>query len=102
MWMKGRIGWLVRAVAGLTLAGYVLFTWRNPWFAAVKGSYLLGLSVPFSFYASEVLADWTRGRSVRSRLVWAALGLLALAVAASFTYGPIFAKSGEFPGLEWR
>ena len=89
-------------LAGLTLAGYVLFTWRNPWFAAVKGSYLLGLSVPFSFYASEVLADWTRGRSVRSRLVWATLGLLALAVAASFTYGPVFAKSGEFPGLEWR
>ena len=87
---------------GLTLAGYVLFTWRNPWFAAVKGSYLLGLAVPFSFYASEVLSDWTRGRDARSWLVWATLGLLALAVAATFTYGPIFAKWGEYPGLEWR
>jgi len=89
-------------LVGLTLAGYVLFTWRNPWFAAVKGSYLLGLALPFSFYASEVLADWTRGRDVRSRLVWVALGLLALVVAATFTYGPIFAKWGEYPGLEWR
>ena len=89
-------------LVGLTLAGYVLFTWRNPWFAAVKGSYLLGLALPFSFYASEVLADWTRGRDVRSRLVWVTLGLLALVVAATFTYGPIFAKWGEYPGLEWR
>ncbi len=89
-------------LVGLTLAGYVLFTWRNPWFAAVKGSYLLGLAVPFSFYASEVLADWTRGRDARSRLVWVTLGLLALVVAATFTYGPVFAKWGEYPGLGWR
>ncbi len=29
------------------------------------------------------------------------LGLLALASAVTFTYGPVFAK-WEFPGLEWR
>jgi 4-amino-4-deoxy-L-arabinose transferase-like glycosyltransferase len=91
---------LVLLVA-LTLAGYVLFTWRNPWFAAVKGSYLLGISVPFSFYASEVLADWTKDRGARSRLVWVALTLLAVAISAIFVYGPIFAK-WELPGLEWR
>ena len=89
-------------LTALTLAGYVLFTWRNPWFAAVKGSYLLGLSVPFAFYASEVLADWTRGSSVRSRLVWGLLGLLVFAVSATFTYGPVIAKYAEYPGLEWR
>jgi len=88
-------------LTGLTLGGYILFTWRNPWFASVKGSYLLGLSVPFSFYASEVLAGWTGGHGVRPRLVWATMGLLALASAVTFTYGPVFAKL-EFPGLEWR
>ncbi|TDJ09298.1 MAG: phospholipid carrier-dependent glycosyltransferase [Deltaproteobacteria bacterium] len=88
-------------LTGLTLGGYILFTWRNPWFASVKGSYLLGISVPFSFYASEVLADWMGGHGVRTRLAWATMGLLALASAVTFTYGPIFAK-WEFPGLEWR
>ena len=30
-------------LTALTLAGYVAFTFGNPWFAAVKASYLLGL-----------------------------------------------------------
>ena len=42
-------------LVALTLAGYVAFTWGNPWFATLKGSYLLGLCVPFGFYASEAL-----------------------------------------------
>jgi hypothetical protein len=90
-------------LTALTLGGYVLFTWRNPWYATIKGSYLLGLSVPFSFYASEVLADWTKNHRALSRLVWVVLVLLVLAVAATFTYGPLFAKY-ERPGfepLEW-
>ena len=88
-------------LVGLTLAGYTLFTWQNPWFAALKGTYLLGLSVPFAFYASEVLASWTRPGRASAPFTWAVLGVLALAVVLTFTYGPVFAKSGEFPGLFW-
>ncbi len=47
-------------LVALTLAGYVVFTWNNPWFATVKASYLLGISIPFAYFASDVLADWTR------------------------------------------
>lgn len=88
------------ALVAFTLAGYVLFTWRNPWFAAVKGSYLLGLAVPFAFYASEPLAEWTRGGRVRAAAVWGALGLLFAAVALAFSFGLVFRKH-EVPGLPW-
>jgi hypothetical protein len=86
-----------------TLAGYVLFTWRNPWFAVVKGSYLLGLSVPFAFYASEPLERWGAGRGARAVLVWGALGALALAVTAVFTFGDHFwsFEHLEYPGMRW-
>ena len=83
-----------------TLAGYVLFTWRNPWFAVLKGSFLLGLSVPFSYYASEVLADWTRDRVLRSVAVLGCLGLLSVLVMVTFTYGFTFDKH-ELPGIQW-
>ncbi len=90
-------------LVAVTLAGYGLFTWRNPWFAVVKGSYLLGLSVPFAFYASEVLSDWTRGRGARATLVWTLLGALATAVAAAFTFGDHFwsFEHLEYPGMRW-
>ena len=84
----------------LMLGGYVLFTWRNPWFAVLKGSFLLGLSVPFAYYASEVLADWTRNRGLRSAIVLACLGLLAALVMTTFTYGFPFEKH-EMPGVRW-
>jgi hypothetical protein len=83
-----------------TLAGYVLFTWRNPWFAVLKGSFLLGLSVPFSYYASEVLADWTRDRVLRSVAVFGCLGLLVILVMVTFSYGFAFEKH-ELPGIQW-
>jgi len=84
-----------------TLLGYIVFTWRNPWFAVLKGSFLLGLSVPFAFYASEVLADWTRGRSLRSASILACLGLLVVLSIGSFTYGLVFSKL-EIPGVHWQ
>jgi hypothetical protein len=86
-----------------TLAGYVFFTWRNPWFAAVKGSYLLGLSVPFAFYASEPLARWSAGRGVRALATWGALGALAVAVTGAFTFGDHFwsFEHLDYPGMRW-
>jgi hypothetical protein len=86
-----------------TLAGYAFFTWRNPWFAVVKGSYLLGLSVPAAFYASETLARWTAGPGWRAIATWSALGALALAVTAVFTFGDHFwsFEHLEYPGMRW-
>ena len=89
---------LLLLLVGLTLGGYAVFTWRNPWFAAVKGTYLLGLSVPFAFYTSEVLADWTRGR--RGIAVWILLVALLGVVTMTFTMGWVFFKH-ELPGLSW-
>jgi hypothetical protein len=88
-------------LVALTLAGYVLFTWRNPWFAVAKGSFLLGLSVPFAFYASEMLAEWTRGRGLRPAAIRACLCALFLAVVLTFTHGLLFTRSGA-PGMPWK
>jgi hypothetical protein len=84
-----------------TLAGYVHFTWQNPYYVCVKGSYLLGLALPFSYYSSEVLAEWTRDRGLRSRAVWTALAGLWLAVALTFSYGLVLDRLDR-PGLPWR
>jgi hypothetical protein len=102
-WMRDASGsdLVLVSLVVATLLGYVVFTWQNPWFAVLKGSFLLGLSVPFSFYASEVLADWTRDRSFRSATVLACLGLLAVLSIGAFTYGVVFSKL-EIPGLEWQ
>ena len=87
-------------LTALTVVGYLVFTAANPWFAAVKASYLLGLAAPFSFYTSEVLSDWTRGRNTRSTLVWCILLLLFLAIVVVFTYGPVYWNwAGR--GIEW-
>ncbi len=87
-------------LVGFTLAGYVAFTWRNPWFVTVKGTYLLGLGVPFAFYASEVLSRWARrGRPAKAAIA-ALVGTLLLGSALTFTYGLAFTKS-EPPGLPW-
>ena len=84
-----------------TVAGYVLFTYGNPWFATLKGSYLLGLGLPFAFYTSEVLASWTDRRGALSTGVWVILAALLLAVVVTFTIGPIFTKL-DGAGLPWR
>jgi 4-amino-4-deoxy-L-arabinose transferase-like glycosyltransferase len=85
----------------LTLAGFALYTWSNPWFAVIKGTTLLGLCLPYAFYASEGLADWAR----RGRAAAAAIGttLLALAVCVtiSCTFDGLFERT-EVPGLRWE
>ena len=81
-----------------TLASYAWFTWRNPFFSVVKGTSLLGLSLPFSYYASETLAGWLRGRF--GRWLGFALSLLAVCVALSCTFDLVFTKT-EVSGLPW-
>ena len=85
-------------LTALTLASYVWFTWRNPFFSVVKGTSLLGLSLPYAFYASETLAGWLRGRF--GRWVGFALSLLAVCVAVSCTFDLVFTKP-EISGLPW-
>jgi 4-amino-4-deoxy-L-arabinose transferase-like glycosyltransferase len=86
--------------AGLTICGYAFFTLRNPWFASIKASYLLGLALPFAVYASEALDGWSRGHRVRGLLVGAALLALVVSVIVVFAYG-LFLKKAEVPGLFW-
>ena len=83
---------LLIAMVVFSLAGYAVFTWGNPWFVTLKGSYLLGLCVPFALYTSEVLAGWLRGPGAGAKWVAAAMGVLALLVALTFTLGPVFNK----------
>jgi hypothetical protein len=86
-------------VTVLSLAGYAVYTWRNPWFVVVKGTSLLGISLPYAFYASDELCRLASGR--RARLVVGAwLALLAACVAAGTTFDGLFARP-EVSGLVW-
>jgi 4-amino-4-deoxy-L-arabinose transferase-like glycosyltransferase len=82
----------------LGFAGYAFYTWRNPWFATLKGTSLLSLSLPFAFYASGELERWTRGRA--AAWVWSGLAALALAVVLSCSYDLVWEKA-EVSGLQW-
>jgi hypothetical protein len=84
---------LVLLVA-LSLAGYAVYTWQNPWYVVLKGSTLLGLSLPYAYYASETLSGWTARRGPVAWAVWLGLGALAVSVALGCTY------NGLFEGLE--
>ncbi len=86
---------------GFSLAGYAVYTWRNPWFAAVKGTTLLGASLPFAYYTSEVLAGWMRRRDARAWGVGLILAALVACVTLSGTFGAMF-EQGEMSGLPWQ
>ncbi len=85
----------------LSLAAYAVFTWRNPFFASVKGTTLLGLALPFACFASEALVDWARRGRVAAALVWGLLALLAACVVAGGAYG-LFFEPGDAPGIPWK
>ena len=91
-------------LTGLTLLGYIGFTWTNPMFATVKASYLLGMGVPFAYFASDALAGWTSRGGVAAALVWFVLGALLVGVCLAFTYGIgvwNLTPPGVMPGLQW-
>jgi len=84
-----------------SLAGYVMFNWRNQVYATLKGSYLLGLSVPFAYYTSEGLDRWmARSPALRAVLLGVLAALFALS-ALVFSYGLLFSKV-RFAGIGWR
>jgi hypothetical protein len=92
---------LLVGVTALLLGGFVAFTWRNPWFTTIKGSFLLGLSAPYAIYASEGLEGWMRAGRRRARVLGAALALLCAASAVTFSYHAVFWKTDP-PGTEWK
>jgi 4-amino-4-deoxy-L-arabinose transferase-like glycosyltransferase len=92
------------ALVALTLAGYVVYTWNNPWFACVKASYLLGLGLPYAWWASERLAAWCRRSAWLATFVGLDLALLLAAIVAAFTFGtPLWEMTlgVHLPGLPW-
>jgi hypothetical protein len=88
-------------LTALTLTGYAVYNWQNPWFTVVKGTSLLGLSLPFAYYASDVLDRWTRPGGRAAAGVWIGLAALAVAVVLSCTFNLAFEKT-EVSGLSWQ
>ena len=91
-------------LSALMLAGYLLYTWQNPWFVCVKASYLLGLGLPYAWWASDRLVAWTRGSRLLAAVVWLDLVLLVAAIAAAFSFGtPLWEMTlgVDLPGLPW-
>ncbi|MFQ5416343.1 MAG: hypothetical protein ACE5FL_04745, partial [Myxococcota bacterium] len=88
-------------LVAVTLAGYAVYNWQNPWFAVVKGTSLLGLSLPFAYYASDALDRWLQRGGARALLTWAGLAALTAAVVLSCSFNLAFEKA-EVSGLEWR
>jgi hypothetical protein len=90
-------------IVAITTAGYVLFTWRNPFFAVLKASFLLSLSVPFAYYTSEVLDDWMRRGDATRSAIWAVLAVLVLLISATFTFSELFWNMDHMtkPGVVW-
>ena len=88
-------------ITALSLLGYAVYNWQNPWFVVVKGTTLLGLSLPFAFYASEALERWTRSAGRWASVVWVSLAALAVTVVLSCTFNLAFEKT-EVSGLPWQ
>lgn len=92
---------LLVSVAALLTAGFVAFTWRNPWFATVKASYLLAVAAPWAVYSSEVLRDWAGTGRLRAWAVASVLAALCVVATVTFSYNAVFVKQ-EYPGTQWK
>lgn len=86
---------------GITLSGYAFYAWQNPWYVVLKGTTLLGLCLPYAFYASEVLLSWARHGRRAAVAICVALALLAACVTASGTFDGLFERT-EVSGLDWH
>jgi hypothetical protein len=88
-------------LVALALAGYVLFTWQNPWFVVVKGTSLLGLALPYAVYASDPLARWLRRGGAVGAATALALAALVACVVAGTSFGLLFERPAQ-SGLPWE
>jgi hypothetical protein len=88
-----------RLFVGLTvllLCGFVAFTWRNPWYVTIKGSFLLGISAPYAIYAGEALRGWMRRDPWLRLALGLVLAALAAATLATFSYNAVFWRDRSF------
>jgi hypothetical protein len=71
--------------------------------ALLTGMVLLGLVLPFAFYASEVLDDWMRRGAALRLTLWGALLALAALVIFTFSWNELLWNMHhmEKPGLVW-
>ncbi len=94
---------LLLAVVGVATAGCGLVRGPRRPLQASRGPdalFTIFVALPFAYYASEVLAEWTRPRGLRSVAVWIWLGDLALLSALTFSTHTVFWKS-ELPGVDY-
>lgn len=88
-----------RLFVGLTvllLCGFVAFTWRNPWYVTIKGSFLLGISAPYAIYAGETLRGWMRHGPWLRLALGLVLAALVAATLATFSYNAVFWRDPSF------
>jgi tetratricopeptide (TPR) repeat protein len=99
-WGRRREVYLPLAVqAALSLAAFVVFSWRVPLWSALKASYLFGLSLPFAVaLARGIEACVASGRPLR---VLAPLLLVAVATAAAAvsTVGVVLPRRADAPAM---
>ena len=91
-------------LTGANIAGYIVFTWNNPWFATVKASYMLGISIPFAYFASDVIAGWMRANRDLAIGLGIVLGVLLVGIVLAFTTDIglwDLTPHGALPGLQW-
>ena len=85
----------------ILLGGIYALHFQQSWFATLKASYLLGISIPFAWYASQRLAFWVARAGALRFVVTLWLATLGIAVTLTFTTGLIFEKI-DGPGLPWQ
>ena len=64
-------------------------------------TFLSAVTLPFAFYASEVLSDWLRRRGALATAIAAALAALLVCSAMASTFNGAFEKT-EVSGLSWQ
>jgi hypothetical protein len=67
----------------------------------VKGTSLLGLCLPYAYYASDALERWLRRPGPTRLLVGSGLAALALAATLVGTFDLVVPKT-ENAGLDWQ
>ena len=85
-------------LCGISFAAFVRFTWGVPTWAAVKSSYLLGLSLPYALFlarCAEALAH--RPRLWQRALLPAAVGLAALGAVVVGSVSVVLPRRADAP-----
>ncbi len=81
-----------------TLASFALFAWQVPIWSALKASYLLPLSLPFSLFLARACEEWLeRGRRVACAVICVVLAGIALAASLVAADGLVLPRRADAP-----